>query len=131
MATDLPELVVQDATALRAWLTTNADQPTGVWLVLAKRGTTVPTRLSYDDFLVQALCFGWIDGQVGRRDETTYRIRFTPRRARSIWSARNVGIVARLVDEGLMSRAGGVYWRSGGSVQMQQPDAEPAGPLQP
>ncbi len=106
MADDLPELVVADAAALREWLTANAEQPTGVWLVLAKKGTTEPTRLSYDDALLQALCFGWIDGQVGRRDDTTYRIRFTPRRARSIWSARNVGLVAGLVDQGLMQARG-------------------------
>jgi len=106
MADDLPELVVGDSAALRQWLTEHAEQPAGVWLVLAKKGTEVPTRLSYDDAVVQALCFGWIDGQVRRRDEWTYRIRFTPRRPRSIWSQRNVGIVARLVDQGLMQPRG-------------------------
>lgn len=106
MADDLPELVVGDSAALRQWLTEHAEQPTGVWLVLAKKDTEVPTRLSYDDAVVQALCFGWIDGQVRRRDEWTYRIRFTPRRPRSIWSQRNVGIVARLVDQGLMQPRG-------------------------
>jgi uncharacterized protein YdeI (YjbR/CyaY-like superfamily) len=47
-----------------------------------------------------------IDGQSQRRDETTYRQRFTPRRARSPWSARNVGIVTRLVAQGRMHPAG-------------------------
>ncbi len=56
--------------------------------------------------LEEALCHGWIDGQAQRRDETTYRQRFTPRRARSPWSARNVGIVTRLVTEGRMHPAG-------------------------
>jgi uncharacterized protein YdeI (YjbR/CyaY-like superfamily) len=55
-------------------------QPTGVWLVLAKKGITDPTSLSYQQALREALCYGWIDGQAGRRDDTTHRQRFTPRR---------------------------------------------------
>jgi uncharacterized protein YdeI (YjbR/CyaY-like superfamily) len=106
MADDLRELTVADAAAWRAWLGEHHDSPTGVWLVLAKKGTTQPTSLTYDQALDEALCHGWIDGQVQRRDETTYRQRFTPRRARSPWSARNVGIVARLVAEGRMHPAG-------------------------
>jgi uncharacterized protein YdeI (YjbR/CyaY-like superfamily) len=76
-----------------------------VWLVLAKKNATDPTRLTYDVALEEALCHGWIDGQVARRDEHTYRQRFTPRRARSQWSARNVGIVSRLIRQGRMQPA--------------------------
>jgi uncharacterized protein YdeI (YjbR/CyaY-like superfamily) len=106
VAEDLPELTVADATAWRAWLGDHHDRKPGVWLVLAKKGTTQPTNLSYDQALDEALCHGWIDGQVQRRDEITYRQRFTPRRARSPWSARNVRIIARLVAEGRMHPAG-------------------------
>lgn len=106
MADDLPELTVADADAWREWLTEHhADRP-GVWLVLAKKGTAAPTALSYDEALDEALCHGWIDGQVRRKDEASYHQRFTPRRARSPWSARNVGIVGRLTDEGRMQPAG-------------------------
>lgn len=106
MTVEPPELIVADAAAWRAWLAAHHADPTGVWLVLAKKGTTEPTSLSYDEALDEALCHGWIDGQVRRRDEATYRQRFTPRRARSPWSARNVGIVDRLVAEGRMHPAG-------------------------
>src|SRR5205807_401074 len=75
-------------------------------LVLAKKGTVEPTRLVYDEALEGALCHGWIDGQVRRRDELTYRQRFTPRRPRSAWSQRNVGIAERLIAEGRMRPAG-------------------------
>jgi uncharacterized protein YdeI (YjbR/CyaY-like superfamily) len=75
-------------------------------LVLAKKGTVEPTSLSYDQALDEALCHGWIDGQVRRLDEHTYRQRFTPRRARSPWSKRNVEMVGRLVAEGRMEPAG-------------------------
>jgi uncharacterized protein YdeI (YjbR/CyaY-like superfamily) len=101
------ELLLLDAEAWRAWLGAHhADAVDGVWLVLAKKGTVEPTRLTYDDALEEALCHGWIDGQVHRRDEATYRQRFTPRRARSSWSKRNVAHAERLVKEGRMHPAG-------------------------
>jgi uncharacterized protein YdeI (YjbR/CyaY-like superfamily) len=102
----LPELVAADASAWRKWLGRHHAESTGVWLVLAKKGTTQPTSLTYDQALEDALCHGWIDGQVGRRDDATYRQRFTPRRPRSAWSKRNVGIAERLLDEGRMHAAG-------------------------
>jgi uncharacterized protein YdeI (YjbR/CyaY-like superfamily) len=103
---DQPELTVEDAAAWRSWLGANHADPTGVWLVLAKKGTTTPTSLTYDQALDEALCHGWIDGQSRRRDETTWRQRFTPRRVRSPWSARNVDLVARLVADGRMCAPG-------------------------
>jgi uncharacterized protein YdeI (YjbR/CyaY-like superfamily) len=103
---DLPDLIAADADAWREWLGAHHDTTTGVWLVLAKKGTTDPTTLTYDLALDEALCYGWIDGQVRRRDESTYRQRFTPRRARSQWSARNVGIVSRLITQDRMHPAG-------------------------
>jgi len=102
MAADPPHLIVRDAAAWRTWLAENVDERAGVWLVLAKKGTTDPTSLSYAAALEEALCHGWIDGQARRRDEGTYVQRFTPRRHRSMWSQRNVGIVERLTAEGRM-----------------------------
>jgi uncharacterized protein YdeI (YjbR/CyaY-like superfamily) len=106
MAVELPELVVADAAAWRDWLTAHHGSTAGVWLVLANKGTKEPTSLRYDEALEEALCFGWIDGQVKSRDAATHRQRFTPRRARSAWSKRNVGIVERLIAEGRMAPAG-------------------------
>lgn len=103
---ELPELTVGDAAAWRAWLSSHRDDQTGVWLVLAKKGTTEPTSLSYDQALEEALCHGWIDGQVRRRDESTYKQRFTPRRAHSTWSRRNVEIVERLAKQRRMRARG-------------------------
>ncbi len=106
MGDDLPELTVADASAWRTWLAEHHDDLNGVWLVLAKKGTTTPTSLTYEQALDEALCHGWIDGQVRRRDESTFKQRFTPRRARSTWSRRNVGHVERLSREGRMHPAG-------------------------
>ena len=106
MAVALSELLVADAAAWRTWLTKHQGDGVGVELVLAKKGTTEPTTLTYEEALDEALCHGWIDGQVRRRDERTFRQRFTPRRLRSQWSERNVGHVERLLDEGRMQPAG-------------------------
>jgi len=105
MPAELPELIVADGPAWRRWLSEHWGTA-GVWLVLAKKGTTTPTRLTYDQALEEALCHGWIDGQVHRRDETTYLQRFTPRRPRSPWSRRNVGHAERLIRDGRMQEAG-------------------------
>ena len=106
VADDQPELTVADAAAWRDWLSERHQTPTGVWLLLAKKGTTDPTSLSYDQALDEALCWGWIDGQAKRRDDATYLQRLTPRRLRSQWSQRNVGIIARLDADGRMQPAG-------------------------
>ena len=105
-APELPELVVPDVAAWRRWLRSHHTQETGVWLTLAKKDKPGPTTLTYDEALDEALCYGWIDGQVKRKDEATYLQRMTPRRPRSPWSKRNVGIVARLVEEGRMRPPG-------------------------
>ena len=95
-----------DDSEWRSWLLGNHSESKGVWLVLAKKGTTEPTMLSYDSALDEAICFGWIDGQLGRRDDATFRRRFTPRNARSPWSQRNVIIAERLLASGRMHRSG-------------------------
>jgi uncharacterized protein YdeI (YjbR/CyaY-like superfamily) len=106
MGDALPELVVDDAAAWAAWLADRHATSDGVWLALAKRGAHTPTRLSYQEALEEALCYGWIDGQVRRRDADSYRQRFTPRRKRSAWSKRNVDLAKRLIGEGRMKPAG-------------------------
>jgi uncharacterized protein YdeI (YjbR/CyaY-like superfamily) len=100
------ELIVADADAWRNWLAENHNRSEGVWLVLAKKGKRAPTSLTYDLALEEALCHGWIDGQAGRRDQATWKQRFTPRRRRSPWSQRNVGIAERLRGEGRMHQSG-------------------------
>lgn len=101
----LPGLLLADAAAWREWLVEHHQTAPGVWLVLTKKGGTT-TSLDYAGSLHEALCVGWIDGQGRTRDATTSFQRYTPRRPRSPWSARNVGIVGRLTAEGRMLPAG-------------------------
>lgn len=106
MPSELPELTVPDQAAWRDWLAHHHTEPAGVRLVLAKKGIIVPTSLTYAQALDEALCHGWIDGQVQAGDAHTYRQRFTQRRARSRWSRRNIEHIARLEAEGRMLPAG-------------------------
>jgi uncharacterized protein YdeI (YjbR/CyaY-like superfamily) len=106
MAEELPEVLIADAAGWRRWLRANHAKAPGAWVVLAKKGVAEPTSLTYAQALDEALCHGWIDGQVSRRDEATYRQRFTPRRPRSPWSANNVRNTGRLIAEGRMRAAG-------------------------
>jgi uncharacterized protein YdeI (YjbR/CyaY-like superfamily) len=111
MATELPELLLADAPAWRDWLVEHHLTSSGVWLVLHKKGGTI-TTLTYAQAVDEALCFGWIDGQRTSRDEGTSRQRMTPRGPRSMWSARNVGIIERLEREGRMHDSGRAAVRS-------------------
>lgn len=104
--TETPELLVADADEWRDWLAANHATSGGVRLVLAKKGASEPTVLTYDDALPEALSYGWIDGHLTRRDDASYCVRFTPRRARSSWSRRNVELAERLIADGRMQPAG-------------------------
>lgn len=103
---DIVPFVVADAAAWRAWLNENEHSHDGVWLALAKKGTTSPTTLVYAEALDEALCSGWIDGQKRSHDAAVFLQRFTPRRRRSMWSQRNVSHIARLEAQGRMRPRG-------------------------
>lgn len=88
------------------WLGEHGAESPGVWLVLAKNGVTQPTSLTYDEALEEAICHGWVDGQLPKGDERTFRRKFTPRRSGSAWSKRNVALASNLSDTGRMKPAG-------------------------
>ena len=100
----MPELVFQTRADFRAWLTEHAETNEGVWLIFGKTKSVV--TLSANDALEEALCFGWIDGQMQRIDETKYHKYFAKRRAKSVWSEKNKKIVDILRQKGLMTVLG-------------------------
>ena len=106
--TPKPELEILQCAAdgdWERWLTDHhADSP-GVWLKFAKKGSEIPT-VTYPQALDTALCYGWIDGQVRRFDESFYLQRFTRRGPRSKWSQINRDHVARLTEAGRMRPPG-------------------------
>jgi uncharacterized protein YdeI (YjbR/CyaY-like superfamily) len=85
----------------RAWLEAHAADDAEVWVGFFKRGAG-QVGITWPQAVDQALCFGWIDGRRQSIDGTRYRIRFTPRKAGSIWSTVSVARVGVLSAEGLM-----------------------------
>jgi uncharacterized protein YdeI (YjbR/CyaY-like superfamily) len=92
-------------TAWETWLRKQHEKSGGLWIEFAKKGSGVRS-ITYAEALEVALCYGWIDGQTASVDETWYRQRFTPRRARSKWSQLNRARVERLHAEGRLAPAG-------------------------
>lgn len=89
----------------RQWLEKNHDRANELLLGFHKKDSGKKS-VTYAQALDEALCFGWIDGVRKSLDETSYTIRFTPRKPRSIWSNVNVGHVERLKKEGRMAEPG-------------------------
>jgi uncharacterized protein YdeI (YjbR/CyaY-like superfamily) len=89
----------------RTWLDANHERTEGVWMRFFKKDSGVAS-IKYAEALDEALCYGWIDGQMKSLDAKSYLQKFTPRRARSVWSKRNVEHVARLTREERMHAAG-------------------------
>ncbi|MFN0178346.1 MAG: YdeI/OmpD-associated family protein [Gemmatimonadales bacterium] len=104
MATSTPRFF-PTAAAFRTWLARHHRSAAELLVGFYRVGTGRPT-LTWSESVDQALCFGWIDGIRRRRDETSYTIRFTPRRPGSNWSAINIAKVRELERQGLMREAG-------------------------
>ncbi len=104
-ARDEPILELPDAAAWGRWLSVNHARAAGVWLKIAKQGSPQAT-VTQAEAIEEAICFGWIDGQLARHDEHFFRQRFTPRRPRSKWSAVNRERARRLIAEGRMKPTG-------------------------
>ena len=91
--------------AFEKWLAANQARETEIWLRVYKKDSGVPT-VTCAQALDVALCWGWIDAIRKRFDDTSFLQRYTPRRAKSIWSQINQGNVARLIKAGRMTAHG-------------------------
>jgi len=89
----------------RSWLTENHDKEKEIWLVYPRKSTGKP-RISYDEAVEEALCFGWIDSNVKRVDDESHAQRFSPRKSISRWSQSNIERLRRLVKLHKMTPAG-------------------------
>lgn len=101
----MPPKFFKTPAELRKWLEKNHDKYDELMIGFHRKGSGKKS-ITYGEALDEALCFGWIDGVRRRLDETSYEQRFTPRRAKSIWSLVNVRHVERLKKEGRMHSAG-------------------------
>jgi uncharacterized protein YdeI (YjbR/CyaY-like superfamily) len=114
----------ENRNVFRQWLRENATSDEGVWLIFSKR--TPPETIKASEALEEALCFGWIDGQMKSIDENSYIKYFKQRRPGSNWSEKNKKIVEILEQKNLMTEFGRVKieqakqtgnWNASGSKQ--------------
>lgn len=102
---ELPVLPFASAELWEQWLSKHHVQPVGLWIKIAKKASGIPS-VTYDEALDVALCYGWIDGQRKTYNSEFFQQKFTPRRARSLWSKRNINKVADLIAAGRMQPSG-------------------------
>ncbi|MBX3060266.1 MAG: YdeI/OmpD-associated family protein [Anaerolineae bacterium] len=101
----------EDSAAFRDWLAVNHDSELELWLKIFKKGSGQKS-INWEEAVIEALCWGWIDGIKKTFDATAYLQRFTPRRKGSNWSQRNREHVERLITEGRMEEPGMVHVRA-------------------
>ena len=89
----------------RAWLAKNHERADSLWVGYYRKDSG-RRSITWPESVDEALCFGWIDGIRKKVDDVSYKVRFTPRRPKSIWSAVNIGRIAALTAEGRMQPPG-------------------------
>ena len=112
MADITETFLAADRASWRTWLEKHHAAKSEIWLVLYKKNTG-RAAFSMSAAVEEALCFGWIDGQLRRVDDETYALRFTPRRPGSIWSESNKTRVREMTRQGKMPPAGLAAVRAG------------------
>jgi uncharacterized protein YdeI (YjbR/CyaY-like superfamily) len=95
----------KDSEEWRNWLTQNHDKTPNVWLTFYKKGSN-RKGISLEEAVEEAICFGWIDGKLRRIDEERFVLRFSPRKAKSVWSKINKERAEKLTQLGKMTKAG-------------------------
>jgi uncharacterized protein YdeI (YjbR/CyaY-like superfamily) len=104
-SSDFPVKPFASKQAFAAWLAKHHAKSDGIWLKIAKKDTGIRSVV-YAEAVEVALCYGWIDGQARKLDDTYYVQKFTPRRARSKWSKINCDRATKLIASGAMQPAG-------------------------
>lgn len=101
-----PELVrAKDRATWRRWLQGNHARTDGVWLELHKKASHAAS-VTYEEAVLEALCFGWIDAKANKLDEERFKLWMSPRKPRGVWSAVNKRRVAELTEARLMAPSG-------------------------
>lgn len=95
----------KDSSSYYKWLAKNHDKQGEVWIKIHKVSSGL-TSITPAEAIDVCLCWGWIDGLRKSLDDRSYLQRYTPRRAKSVWSRINVDNVARLIEEGRMTEQG-------------------------
>jgi uncharacterized protein YdeI (YjbR/CyaY-like superfamily) len=102
---DIKALYIRNRQEWREWLEQNADSAQEVWLIHQKKNSGKDS-IGLDDAVEEALCFGWIDGKLKSTDEKAFMLRYSPRKANSVWSKINKERAERLIAAGRMTQSG-------------------------
>jgi uncharacterized protein YdeI (YjbR/CyaY-like superfamily) len=102
---EFEKVYAKDRVTFRKWLEQNHTSASGIWLVYYKKNSGKPS-ISYQEAVKEALCFGWIDSKVNSLDDERYMQVFTPRKAKSVWSALNKRYIAELLEQNLITSSG-------------------------
>lgn len=86
----------------RTWLDENNDKSNGIWIIFTKENKT----FTANDALEEAICFGWIDGLMKSIDDKKYKKYFSKRKDMKKWSNKNILIYQKMIENGLMTKAG-------------------------
>lgn len=105
-------LYCRDREEWRSWLQKNHHSEKAVWLVIYKKHTKKQS-ITYNDAVEEAICFGWIDGQIKRIDDERFIQRYTPRRPQSHWSVTNIERAERMIKKGYMTKEGLQIYKKG------------------
>ena len=89
----------------REWLNTNHEDAQSIWIIVQKKASHKP-GVRYQEAVLEAVAYGWIDGKIKRLSDTEFMQRYTPRRSNSIWSRSNRERAEQLIAEGRMTPAG-------------------------
>lgn len=100
----IKSLYCKDRKEWRSWLQNNQGSDV-IWMIYYKKHTKKKS-IPYDDAVEEAICFGWIDGQVKRIDDERYMQRYTPRTSKSRWSVINIERAKKMIEQGRMTEAG-------------------------
>ncbi len=105
MKKEFKEIFAKDRTEFRKWLKKNHDSTDGIWLVMYKKKTKKES-IDWAGAVKEALCFGWIDSLKKSIDDEKWKQKFTPRKAKSVWSKVNKNYIKELIENNLMTEAG-------------------------
>ncbi|MBI5636486.1 MAG: YdeI/OmpD-associated family protein [Nitrospinae bacterium] len=107
----------------RLWLQKNHTSKEGVWLIYYKKHTRKPS-IPYGDAVEEAICFGWIDGQIKKIDDDKYMQRYSPRTSKSIWSVVNVERAKEMIEQGKMTECGLKIYKEGVKSKKRVPSSK-------
>jgi uncharacterized protein YdeI (YjbR/CyaY-like superfamily) len=96
---------------LHQWLEAHHATESELWVKIFKKASNIPS-ITWDEIVIESLCWGWIDGIRKSLDDQSYLQRITPRKARSAWSKKNTEHIERLIIEGRMKESGLVLVRA-------------------